>query len=71
MALVCYGILAGLAICLLIGSALSRTLFGLSAADPVSLGAASLVLMLVAMAACYLPARSATKIEPLAALRDQ
>ena len=71
MALVCYGILAGLAVCLLIGRALSRTLFGLSAADPMSLVAASLVLILVAMAACYLPARSATKIDPLVALRDQ
>ena len=71
MALVCYGILAGLAACLLIGRALARTLFGLGSADPVSLGTASLVLMLVALVACYLPARSATQIDPLAALRDQ
>jgi macrolide transport system ATP-binding/permease protein len=71
MALVCYGIVAGLGACLLIGRWLARTLFGLSAADPVSLGVASLVLMLVALAACYLPARSATLIDPLAALREQ
>jgi predicted permease len=71
MALVCYGILAGLAACLLIGRALARTLFGLGSFDPVSLGTASLVLMLVALVACYLPARSATQIDPLAALRDQ
>jgi ABC-type antimicrobial peptide transport system permease subunit len=71
MALVCSGILAGLAACLLIGRALARTLFGLNSADPVSLATASLVLMLVALVACYLPARSATQIDPLAALRDQ
>jgi len=71
MALVCYGTLAGLAACLLIGRALSRALFGLSAADPVSLAAASLELILVALVACYLPARSATQIDPLTALREQ
>jgi ABC-type antimicrobial peptide transport system permease subunit len=71
MALVSYGIAAGLGACLLMGRALARLLFGLSSADPVSLGAASLVLILVALVACYLPARSATQIKPLAALRDQ
>ena len=71
MALVCYGVGAGLAACLPMGRALSRILFGLSAADPVSLAAASLVLMVVALLACYLPARSATQIDPLEALRDQ
>jgi predicted permease len=71
MALVCYGLVAGLGVCLLLGRALARILFGLSAADPVSLGAASLVLVLVALLACYLPARAATQIDPLVALRDQ
>jgi len=56
---------------LLIGRMLSRVLFGLSAADPVSIGAASLVLVSVALVACYVPARSATRIDPLAALREQ
>jgi predicted permease len=71
MALVCYGLVAGLGVCLLLGRALARILFGLSAADPISLGAASLVLVLVALLACYLPARAATQIDPLVALRDQ
>ena len=66
-----YGILAGLAACVLTGRAVAKTLYGLSSADPVSLGAASLVLTLVALVACYVPARSATRIDPLAALRDQ
>jgi predicted permease len=71
MALVGYGIAAGLCACLLLGRALARLLFGLSSADPISLGAASLVLVLVALAACYVPARTATQIDPLEALRDQ
>ena len=71
MVVVCYGIAGGLAGCLLIGRMLSRVLFGLSAADPVSIGAASLVLVSVALVACYVPARSATRIDPLAALREQ
>jgi putative ABC transport system permease protein len=71
MVVVCYGIAGGLAACLLIGRMLSRVLFGLSAADPVSIGAASLVLVSVALVACYVPARSATRIDPLAALREQ
>jgi len=71
MALVCYGIAAGLSVCLVLGRVLSRILFGLSATDPVSLAAASLVLALVALLACYLPARSATQIDPLVALRDE
>ncbi|MGA2737931.1 MAG: ABC transporter permease [Bryobacteraceae bacterium] len=71
MALVCYGIAVGLCVCLLLGRVLSRLLFGLSAADPVSLASASLVLALVALLACYLPARSATQIDPMVALRDQ
>jgi predicted permease len=71
MAAVSYGIAGGLAACLLIGRVLSRVLFGLNASDPVSFGAASLVLISVALLACYLPARSATQIDPLVALRDQ
>jgi predicted permease len=70
MAVVCCGIVVGLAACLLIGRMLSGALFGLNAADPVSLGTASLVLIAVALLACYLPARSATRIDPLTTLRE-
>jgi putative ABC transport system permease protein len=71
MAVVCYGVAGGLATCLLIGRVLSRLLFGLSAADPVSFSGASLVLISVALLACYVPARSASQIDPLTALREQ
>jgi hypothetical protein len=48
---------------------LSAFLYGVSGCDPLSLGTASLVLLVVALAACYLPARSASRVDPLVALR--
>jgi predicted permease len=70
MALVAVGVSLGLAISLLIGRAFSRMLFGLSPADPLSLLAASAVLLLVAALACYLPALAASRMDPMQALRE-
>jgi putative ABC transport system permease protein len=65
------GVAAGLAGALATSRVLSTLLFGVSPADPVSLGGACLVLLLVAALAAYIPARRATRVDPVQALRAE
>jgi putative ABC transport system permease protein len=70
MSLVLTGVLIGFAAALLVGRLLSRMLNGVSASDPVSVAGAAVVLLAVALLACYLPARKASRVDPLVALRE-
>jgi putative ABC transport system permease protein len=69
MKLAAIGIAAGLALSLLVTRLLARFFFGVSAADPLTIGAITLLLGGLALLACYLPARRAMKVDPLVALR--
>jgi putative ABC transport system permease protein len=67
--LVVIGIVAGIPAVLVVARFASTLLFDLSPTDPVSLTLAGLVMLAVAILAAYLPARRATRIDPLVALR--
>jgi predicted permease len=67
MALV--GIAAGIATALELTRLMADELFGVTAQDPLTFGAVAVVLTLVALLACYLPARRAVRIDPMVALR--
>ena len=70
MAVVLSGVAVGAVLALLLGRGLSRFLYGVSGSDPLSLAGASIVLLLVAFVACYLPARSASRVDPIIALQQ-
>jgi putative ABC transport system permease protein len=71
MALVVVGVLMGLVGALLLTRALSNWLYEVSATDPVTFAGMALLLGGVALLACYLPARRATRINPVEALRHE
>ncbi len=65
------GVAAGLALALALTRFLSSLLFGVGAADPITFAAIALLLAVVALAASFLPARRATKVDPITALRHE
>jgi ABC-type antimicrobial peptide transport system permease subunit len=60
---------AGLALAVAVTRGLRKFLFGIGATDPLTFFGVALLLTLVALLACYFPARKATKVDPLIALR--
>jgi putative ABC transport system permease protein len=63
------GIMAGVAMSYWFGRTLSSLLYGVSPADPVTFIGVSVLLTVVALMACYIPARRAMKVDPMVALR--
>ena len=69
MTLAVAGAALGLAGGILAGRLMSGLLYGVRPTDPLTFIGVTLVLMAVALAACYIPARRAMSIDPLLALR--
>jgi predicted permease len=69
MLLALVGAIVGVLVALPVARLASGLLYGVNATDPLTYAAITLLLMGVALLACYLPARRATRIDPLVALR--
>jgi putative ABC transport system permease protein len=69
--LVAAGLFVGLVGALILTRFLSGSLYGTNASDPITLGLVSVILAAVALIACLLPARRATKVDPMISLRSE
>ena len=63
------GLAVGLVASFILTRLMSAILYGISVSDPITFLAVALLLMFVALAACYLPARRAMRVDPMVALR--
>ena len=63
------GAVLGIAASLILTRLMAKQLFGVSAHDPITYASVAFVLMLVAIAACFVPARRAVRTDPMTSLR--
>jgi len=61
----------GLAVAVLMGRLATAVLFGVKPTDPAALAGAAAILALVSLAATYLPARRAARVDPVLALAEE
>jgi putative ABC transport system permease protein len=65
------GMAIGLLVALGVTRLMSSFLYGIGSTDPFTFAAVSLLLLATALLACYLPARRATRVDPMVALRHE
>jgi putative ABC transport system permease protein len=63
------GVVIGVVVSLALTRFMRSLLLGVSATDPVSFGGVAILLILVAVAACFIPAQRAMRVDPMVALR--
>ena len=69
--LIVLGLLVGIALSSGVSHTLENFLFGVSSSDPVIYATIAAILTVVAVLACWIPARRATRVDPMAILRGE